>query len=298
MACGPAVSPSESSGKITGDSSRFERLWSTRPETTYNHWMTGRPRNQIQFAFRNHWEVFRELLRDTQGRACLEVGCGRGSISSYFAQYGYACTLLDYSATVLQSAKVIFSANRHGARFTVGDVLRLPFLEESFDVVVSIGLLEHFDVIGPPLAEQVRVLRPGGTLLAYIVPEKQSIQRYFEWLNAFLRAIHRVTRRKLPAAGKEPLFRTSFDGVAYRQALRDLPVEQARVTGMYPLPLISHSPGFPFSLMHPAMEEVLTAVFRGVLGLRRLLYSQHPWTCSEGVGQAFLLVCRRPDGHG
>ena len=105
-------------------------------------------------------------------------------------------------------------------------------------------------------------------------------------------------RRKGGVPGKEALFRTNFDGATYLKALCDLPVQHPRVTGLYPLPLISHSPAFPFSLMHPAMEEVLTAVFRAVLGLRRLLYNRHPWICSEEVGQAFLLVSQRRGGRG
>lgn len=69
----------------------------------------------------------------------------------------------DISRTILAAA-----GERHPGLETVqADVRRLPFDEDSFDVVVSISTLDHFesrDEILAGLIEMTRVLRPGGQL--------------------------------------------------------------------------------------------------------------------------------------
>ena len=86
--------------KITGDKESFIKSWQGRKEGLYNHWTRDEPKNQIQLAFREHWKVFQELLKNklfNKGKRCLEVGCGRGTASAYFSDAGYNCTLLDIS---------------------------------------------------------------------------------------------------------------------------------------------------------------------------------------------------------
>ena len=93
------------------------------------------------------------------------MGCGRGSLSAYFSDAGWNCTLLDKSKKAVQLARRAFSENGLHAKFDVGDCLSLPYDDRSFDVVFS-RLLEHFDEINRVLSEQFRVLRDGGTFLA------------------------------------------------------------------------------------------------------------------------------------
>ena len=79
----------------------------------------------------------------------------------------------------------------------------------------------------------------------------------------------------------------------YLVALKAMGVIELDAIGMYPMPMISPSPEFPFTLMSPAMELVLTWIYRTVLKLRGLLKGNHPWTCAETSGQAFLVTFRK-----
>ena len=111
-----------------GDGSSFDQNWRTMQEANYLHWTRGEPANQIQLAFRHHWLTFQKLLgQGFTGKRSLEVGCGRGSLSAYFADAGWDCTLLDLSPAVLEVAENAFSANGLKARFDVGDCLSLPY---------------------------------------------------------------------------------------------------------------------------------------------------------------------------
>ncbi len=283
---------------IKGSTREFDRNWQTRKEAVYNHWTAGKPKNQVQLAFRSHWEVFRELMGawgHSRGKA-LEVGCGRGSLSSYFAADGWDVTLLDYSHTVIDTAKRVFSANGHQAQFITGDANELPFPNNSFDVTYSIGLLEHFEDVRQPIAESLRVLRPGGWFFGYIVPERpDNLQRYFSWINHLLKFVANLfqvkSERKPP---KTPIYRSDLDSRRYVDAIKGLEYENLTVFGMYSLPMLSHSPEFPFSLLPKPVEWVLTHIFRSALWTRRILTGRHGWICSEQMGQAFLLAFRKP----
>jgi len=277
----------------------FARSWETRKESYYNHWVRGLPRNQIQLAFRRHWLTIKRYLAGLPGDEVLEVGCGRGTISSYLADAGYRATLLDSSSAVLSIAREIYRANGHSAHYAAGDAFSLPFSDSRFALCVSIGLLEHFDDIGSLMGEQLRVLRPGGVMLAYVVPERpDSVQRHFRWLNRILRFCSRLqlTGRETSARrdAKDPLYRNGLTAESYLSALKTLGVTEMDAYGMYPLPMISHSPEFPFSLLPAPLERSLVAVFSAVLALRRAVFRKDPWTCEERTGQAFMIVARKP----
>jgi ubiquinone/menaquinone biosynthesis C-methylase UbiE len=281
-----------------GSTKEFDINWREREEAFYNHWTRGTPENQIQLAFRMHWEVFNEIMGEASRKKgkCLEVGCGRGSLSSYFADNGWDVILLDSSLSVLNVAKQIFKRNRHKAAFVKGDANILSFPDNTFDVTFSIGLLEHFENVVRPISEQLRVLKPGGWFFGYIVPEKpHNIQRYFRWFNDLLGVLSRLfSSGKAKARSKEPVFRSTFDSHYYLTAIKPLRVDNISVEGMYPLPMISYSPEFPFTLMSPPMEFLLTRVFQVVLYVRRLISGKHGWFCSEKMGQAFLLAFQKP----
>ncbi|NEQ45390.1 MAG: class I SAM-dependent methyltransferase [Leptolyngbya sp. SIOISBB] len=274
----------------------FDQNWQTRKEAQYNHWIKGQPQNQIQLAFHNHYKVFSEFLKKDgilSGK-CLEVGCGRGSISSHFAEHGYSCTLLDSSQSVLETAKHIFTNNGHEAVFVHGDANELAIADETFDIVVSIGLLEHFEDINKPIREQVRILKPGGRFFGYIVPERtDNIQQNFHWLNRILSELSKLANSEEKIRAKQPIYRSDFGSPRYLEAIKDLPVNNVETFGMYPLPMISHSPDFPFSLMPPPLELALTKIFDLSLYVRYSLLKQNPWICQEEIGQAFLLTFRK-----
>jgi SAM-dependent methyltransferase len=238
-------------------------------------------------------------LPDLPGKAVLEVGCGRGSISSYFADAGYQTTLLDSSPAVLAIARSIYRSNGHSGCYIAGDAFRLPFGDGHFALCVSIGLLEHFDEIGSLMGEQLRVLQPGGVMFAYVVPDRSdNVQRLFGWLNRVLRffSCQQLTGTTKPVNNnvKEPLSRNGFTAESYLLALKDLGVSEMDSYGMYPLPMISHSPEFPFSLLPAPLEWFLVAIFSAVLGFRRVIFGGNPWTCQERTGQAFVIVARKP----
>ena len=282
--------------KFEGSQGAFNENWRLRKEAFYNHWNAGRPRNQIQLAFSNHWNLFCELMNPITRGNCLEVGCGRGTISSHFAENGFNCTLLDSSHSVLALARDIFSKNNHNAKYVCADVKKLPFSNNEFDVVVSIGLMEHFEDINGFFLEQMRVLKYGGTMLCYIVPKNSdNLQKYFNWINKSLETIFGWFGFIEEKARKSELFISTYDSKDYVDTIPEKYLNGLETFGMYPLPMISNSPQFPFTLLPARMERILVKVFLVVLSIRKMMWKRNPWICREKFGQGFLLKLVKDD---
>lgn len=71
---------------------------------------------------------------------------------------------IDISAPTVAQARAAF-ASADGAtplHGVVGDVRDIPFADNCFDLIYSMGTIEHFDETERAVAEMARVLKPGG----------------------------------------------------------------------------------------------------------------------------------------
>src|SRR5579859_3537686 len=91
-------------------------------------------------------------------RDVLDLCCGTGDIAMLFAEGGARVTGADFTEEMLRVA----ATRTKVVRWVRADALRLPFEDNSFDVVsVGYGLRNLADIeLG--LREIFRVLRPGG----------------------------------------------------------------------------------------------------------------------------------------
>lgn len=71
---------------------------------------------------------------------------------------------VDISMPTVRLARDAFTqAGEHGRlAAAAGDVRDLPFADDSFDAIYSMGTIEHFDETEQAVAEMARVLKPGG----------------------------------------------------------------------------------------------------------------------------------------
>ena len=100
-----------------------------------------------------------EQFRDAR---LLEVGCGMGTDLLQFARGGARCVGIDLTPRSIEISRHRFRLYGAGGDFMISDGERLPFHDESFDVVYSNGVLHHTpDTVGA-IREVHRVLRPGG----------------------------------------------------------------------------------------------------------------------------------------
>ena len=117
---------------------------------------------------------------DPQSGRLLELGCGAGNMTIWFAEMGYEAHGVDISPLAIEWAKERTENENANVRFVVGDVVGLSeYPDSNFDFVFD-GHCLHC-IIGedrPKLLANVwRVLKPGGyvminTMCAPVIPEK------------------------------------------------------------------------------------------------------------------------------
>jgi demethylmenaquinone methyltransferase/2-methoxy-6-polyprenyl-1,4-benzoquinol methylase len=99
----------------------------------------------------------------------LDVGTGTGALAVALAAGAPAgCVIgLDFAAPMLQRAPGRATRTRSSARvgFVLGDALRLPFSDRTFDCVTSAFTIRNVADRHQAFAEQVRVLKPGGRVV-------------------------------------------------------------------------------------------------------------------------------------
>lgn len=107
--------------------------------------------------------VARTLQPTLSGARVLDVACGTGDLSLVLASAGASSVVgLDFCRPMLEIARRKVEADSREIPFVEGDALRLPFEDESFDVVTIAFGLRNLSGVAEGLRELQRVLKPGG----------------------------------------------------------------------------------------------------------------------------------------
>ena len=106
------------------------------------------------------WDVKRKAGR------ILDVGCGNGRHVVFFAEQGFDIYGIDISEEAIEIAKAWLDKKGLKAHLGVGDVARLPFDNQYFDIVISHEVLDHipFSKAKEALQEIKRVSADGAYL--------------------------------------------------------------------------------------------------------------------------------------
>lgn len=111
------------------------------------------------------WRKIAVSSSSPRGAQVLDLGSGTGDLSAEFRRQGAReVAALDVSPAMLRRASGKFGQDR--LHYLVGDAHRLPFPDESFDVVASAFVLRNLPDLPAALHEMARVLRPNGRLAA------------------------------------------------------------------------------------------------------------------------------------
>ncbi len=100
--------------------------------------------------------LHQQLQRFPGASSLLEVGCGTGHFTRWFAKQGPHVTGLDASPAMLEQARL-----RNGTNYLLGDALALPFENQRFDLVALITTLEFVTDPVQALREALRIARLG-----------------------------------------------------------------------------------------------------------------------------------------
>ncbi len=108
------------------------------------------------------WKEVVDFLKDSSGKL-LDMGCGNGRHLEVAMNLSYDIVGLDASRKLLDISFKRISGKGH---LVSGDVKKLPFLDDSFDIVLYIATIHHLsEGRVESVREARRVLKPGGRIL-------------------------------------------------------------------------------------------------------------------------------------
>ena len=188
----------------------------------------------LSAIFQRHYElVAKDILSYCSQGALLDIGTGPAWLLLKIHQQcpGMWLVGIDSSLAMVAKARENISAAGMSDAIEVkeGSAARIPFSDQSFDIVVSTGSMHHWKQPTAGLNETYRVLKEGGLALMYDLvsdtPESilEEIRRQFGrwkttlfWLLSFVEPFY--TQKSFEALAQPTLFkkgRTRFVGLLY-----------------------------------------------------------------------------------
>lgn len=171
------------------------------------------------------YRIFPALPGDLAGKDVLDFGCGYGGKTVEYAGHARSVAGVEPFANLIELASAYASHVRAGnADFKVCAQDRIPYPDNSFDLVLSHDVLEHVDDPAVSLAEIARVLRPGGVAYIAFPPYDGALSHHLDyvtlvpglhWLfraGTLVEAVNRELRRRPRGPRQQPAPRPAFDG--------------------------------------------------------------------------------------
>ncbi|MEO0576178.1 MAG: class I SAM-dependent methyltransferase [Pseudomonadota bacterium] len=149
----------------------------------------------------------------------LDAGIGSGGLSKALANVCSAPLQLsgcDISTGMLEAAEQSLRQLGLSAELIQNDVQALPYATGQFDIVMAAHVLEHLVDPHRALSEMVRVLKPGGILIACLT-RRSSLGAYVQWKWRTHNVSNDQARSWLAKHKLEAVRCISFEGVRCRK---------------------------------------------------------------------------------
>ncbi|HJP37775.1 MAG: metalloregulator ArsR/SmtB family transcription factor [Gammaproteobacteria bacterium] len=178
-------------------------------------------------------EAFDECIGDQRFADVLDVGCGGGMLLRLLGQRARRAVGIDISRRMrLLARSRLHRAGLANCTVRKGDLMKLPFADDSFDLVVLDEVLGEFEDILTGLNEAQRVLRPAGQLL--VADRLRPVARQLPGQRGGIRLIENQLTAMLSELGYRIAHRIWFPGKVMEYALfAAIPDNLQQRTGTY-----------------------------------------------------------------
>jgi SAM-dependent methyltransferase len=212
--------------------------------------------------YRGRRRVIREALLALNlppGIEILDAGCGSGRNMVELTEFG------EVTGLELAEASVEAARERCVGEVVAGSVDDMPFADDSFDLAVSLDVIEHLPDEHRSLSEMRRVVKPGGTLLV-TVPAYKWLWSDHDVVNHHYRRYTRAMLEQAAAqAGWETFSTTHFNGLLLPAAIAARGAMRLR-RNKHPVSDLERTPGS----LNPMLEWPLRIEARMIGAGRRI----------------------------
>ena len=129
----------------------------------------------------------------------LDIGCGSGRWDYYLADKVRFIEAIDPSNAVFVASQML--KNKDNVRITQASVSNIPFNDESFDFIMSLGVLHHIPNTKQAIADAVKKLKKGGYFFVYLYYDLDNRNIFYKFLFKFSNII-RLLISTLPSTIK------------------------------------------------------------------------------------------------
>jgi dolichol-phosphate mannosyltransferase len=197
---GPAI-------KSSGTASSWDRYWGGAPKEGPADLAYEILATWFRMAFNKPF-LDRVMKRHfTEGQTVLHAGCGSGQVDQGIRHWLKitACDLSD------DAVRMYSQVNSSYCTVEQGDIMKLAYLDEHFDGVYNLGVMEHFNEseILAALREFHRVLKPKGKVVIFWPPLRSPIRHILKIFHLFAKLLDRKA--------KEPPYPPEISRVASRE---------------------------------------------------------------------------------
>lgn len=235
-------------------------------------------------SYRGMVRTMFDIMAPRNGETILDIGCGSGALDRMLAQHlgvTNPITATDVNPFLLREAKALAEAEGLAIDFRAANAEALPFLDNSFDCIYSVTVLEECDA-DKALNEIRRVLRPGGR--AGIIVRAIDMPQWWHL------ALPEELRRKVTAPPQSVGGRGVADASLYKRirdaGFEDLSCFPSLVTLDNPTgPIWRYREEHALSLLSDA-EAVIWRDLAATAQMDRMLFMAHPMHCVVGTKSA------------
>lgn len=186
-------------------------------------------------------EIILELINKKNRISVLDIPCGSGRITKLLLNHGFNVTAADYSKNMLRETK-----EKTGIKAVRADIFNTSFVDNKFDLVISLRILFHYPNPEMILKELCRVTKPKGIIIIDVL-NRFSLRHF---LSLFL---NRSLKKKLYFFSKRQLH-----GIFRKNNLKILDYRTAYI---FPTRFYKFLPGFITSFIEK-IEEIYPEKFK------------------------------------
>ena len=118
----------------------------------------------VQWLFHKRLTTAQRYVRGLKPNTLLDAGCGDGSFVRLIAN-DTSLPRVNITGFDINTKITSLSSEFPTHSFVVGSMIKTDFVDESFDTVVTLDVLEHFEDAKLPINELKRVIKKGGYLI-------------------------------------------------------------------------------------------------------------------------------------
>ncbi|MFZ4058019.1 MAG: class I SAM-dependent methyltransferase [Ferruginibacter sp.] len=144
-----------------------------------------------------------DILDDTiinQNTYALDVGCGTGRWTKFLTKKVGFMESVDPSNAIFAADKLL--GDIKNVRLTKASTETMPFEDETFDFVMSVGVLHHIPNTQQAMIDCVKKVKKGGYFYCYLYHNLETMNWFFRFLFAMSEVLRKIICR-LPSGIKK-----------------------------------------------------------------------------------------------